>query len=320
MNLMFPEWVAWSDVKNTQMADKLKMAGVLFDSSSKASNIEIENCQFNGVFDGVVATGSNKHDIKVHHNLFTVIDDAMQLGSANYDIEFSYNTVIGPGPSHHGTRNSPFPGKKYFHHNIIDTSRPIFFGRNDPKKVLKEKYRGWRHHIPHQGHVGSGYGSGDPWKIYNNTYLYGKNIGSAGPGISPKGRNSASQHEVYNCILIQTSDTFATKEGRVDDGREIRDGNVYHRTINNPKEDRLIAELKSGGSTRNFSSLAEFKNSNHYAVTKKYYSPGWEASGLEVNPQLDKNYVPQNDAAWFGGVDLSKKDWPGTQSLKGASV
>ena len=315
MNLLCPPWVAWSDVKFTRLVDKF--TGVLLNSSSKASNIKIESCQFNGVFDGIIATGKNKHNIRVHDSSFTVFDDALQLGSANYDIEFSYNMVIGPGPSHHGTGSSPFPGTKYIHHNIIDTSRPMLYGRKDPTGYLKSKYRGWRHPMCHGGHVGSGYGDGDPWKIYNNTYLFGENIGSVGPGIAPKGRSSKSKHEVYNCILIQNSDLFITRNGRVDDGKEIRDGNVYYRTVKNPKDGRFLAELQSGGSTGHFSSLAKFKSSKHYAVTKKYYTPGWEASGLEVNPQLDKNYAPQNDAAWFGGVDLSKKGWPGTQSLKG---
>jgi len=46
--------------------------------------------------------------------------------------------------------------------------------------------------------------------------------------------------------------------------------------------------------------------------SQTYYSPGWEAAGLFVDPQLESHYRPLNPALASGAVDLTAKGWPGT--------
>ena len=199
--------------------------------------------------------------------------------------------------------------------------KPVLFGRHDPNQLLKSKYRGWRHHIIHGWHHGSGFGNGDPWKIYNNTYLFFENVGKKGAGTAAKGpRATGIPHEVYNNMFIQFSDYWVTRGGRIDDGLEIHDGNLYYRAVDNPGEQRFFHQIWTTEATySDFSSLIEFKDSGLIEATRSYYSPGWEQSGVEINPELNANYIPQNhQEAWLGGVDLSHTAWPGTQSLAGA--
>ena len=323
MNLFFPDWIARDDVKTTiPPALSMKLSGVIFQDP--VYNVEIRNCRFNDVFDGITAANSS-HDIRVHHNEFETIDDALQLGSSSYHVEFSSNKILGVSASKHGSGSSLYPGTTYIHHNIFDARRQILFGRYDPFDLLPTKYDGWGYQSPHSHHEGIGFGSGDPWKIYNNTYLYYQHLGFGGAGRSliydesSLTRNAGVRHEVYNNIFVQHSDAIVMRGGRTDDGWEIRDGNLYYRAVANPTEKRFFFEQwYSETAYSNFQSLAEFKNSPLNNTTKSYYSPGWEANGIEMDPQLDANVVPLNSAAWHGGVDLSAKDWPGTADLEGA--
>ena len=63
---------------------------------------------------------------------------------------------------------------------------------------------------------------------------------------------------------------------------------------------------------QSFMSLNEFKSSQLFKNSQTIYAPGFENSGIEVNPQLDSNYRPAADSpAATGSIDLTKKGWPG---------
>jgi hypothetical protein len=326
MRHLLPPWLAWTDVKGGEQPGRAtRLTGITGEADYY--NLEVRHSTFEGVFDGILATGA-QHGIRVHHNTFKgVWDDTVQLGSAVYNFEFAYNRVYGAGVSHHGTGSSLKPGRKYIHHNIFDSSRPILWTRFDPDRLRPLPEQGWRNPIPLSSHQESGPGSGDPWKIYNNTFIFGSSItGTIGQTLWLS-NESRTPHEVYNNIFSQrlidvtryptpASPHWVTfgRYMRVDTGAEIYDGNIYHRLSTNRAP--LFARLKDGtGSVANFSGLREFKVSKQFYATRSYYRNGWESSGLEVDPQLDGNGVPHNLAAWAGGVDLSSRGWPGFDGI-----
>jgi hypothetical protein len=306
----FPAWVAWRDVKSKpRVAARLKLTGVLVRSETAC--ISITHSRFIDVFDGITAAGSPEH-LSIRHNAFDrVIDDALQLGTAAAHVEFGYNLVFGPGPSHHGSGPSPAPGTKYIHHNVIDVRHDELYSR------VGEDRAGWRHHIPLPTHSIKAAGP-DPWKIYHNTILFRRNTNNAGAGQERKGPREGPPHEVYNNIFVQHSDYRASRGARVDDGAEIFDGNLYHRTV--PRaEASLFSSWRRGEETRSFASLAEFRSSSFAAATRAYYLPGWEQMGIEADPLLrdppGRDYRPALDGpAALGALDLGATGWPGAHA------
>ena len=110
-------------------------------------------------------------------------------------------------------------------------------------------------------------------------------------------------------------DHWLAKGVRVADGSLICDGNIYYRTVANARN-CFFRSWESKGNLNNFMSLAEFKSSQYFHITKKYYSPGWENSGTEADPRLDSEYRPDpNGPAAKGAVPLPT-GWPGQDGEK----
>jgi hypothetical protein len=319
-----PPWLAWTDVKRGQKpAHSLQQAGI--GIKPDAHDIEIKNSEFNNIFDAIDAS-KKVYNVRIHHNRFTGIrDDVLQLGSASYNVEVGYNKMIyvSKGVSRNGSGSSLQPGTKYIHHNIIDTSQAMLYGRNDPNGLLPNKLHGpsgdgmaWSR--PFGSHRSHGYGNGDPWKIYNNTIICGKDLNNKGAGHTYRIEAFYPNHpqEVYNNIFVQLMDHWLSREARVSDGSQMFDGNIYFRRVINPTKSIFIS-WKSSDNKLDFMNLDEFKYSHFFRETMNHYYPGWENSSIETDPQLDSEYYPDpNGSAATGSIDLSSKGWPGVDGGK----
>lgn len=316
-----PSWIAWIDVKWGQKPAHA-FQGPAIDLKNLTYNIEIKNSNFANTWDGIDLTGRS-YNIHIHHNLFTGIrDDAIQLGSGCYDVEIDNNKMlfVSKGVSRHGS-GSPFkPGTKWIHHNVIDCSRLMLGGRRQPNgsfpgdggKMGGANSDGMVWAAPFGAHRGSGVGNGDPWKIYHNTILFGKELNNRGAGHTYESESFYPDcaHEVYNNIFIIVTDHWLARKARVSDGSQIYDGNIYFRMVVNAKKP-FFRMFKSGWKTLDFDSLAEFKTSSFFIDSKAHYPAGWENSGIEANPQMNNKYQPVSDGpAAIGAVTLPS-DWPG---------
>ncbi len=323
-----PQWIAWSDVKRPSSGrpgHRYQGAGITIDGH----NVEIKNSTFRDTFDAINFT-NKAHDIHIHHNEFyNIRDDVTQMGSAGYNYNIHHNKLIGvhAGFSWHGSGDQEpgYTGTKYIHHNIIDASQYTFKGRSDPHNLLSGHMKG----ADGTGYAaGSGFGSHsmsgittpDPWKIYHNTVISGKKYSSNnGMGncyhysnFGPEQLNSNFPHEMYNNIFVELEEQHILGKCQIKGGSHILDGNLYHRTdLSAP----VFKELYYGDQKISFSSLSDFKKSSYFVKTKSYYNPGWEASGIEADPKLNSEYIPDKyGPAAKGALDLSNKKWPG---LKG---
>jgi len=176
-HMHLPDWIAWCDMKNRPWpARNCRMTSISIESK-KISEVEIRNSRFLDTHDAICGGVNN---IYIHHNYFETEDDAIQISTAAHNIEFAYNTVIGPGPSHSGDDEpDPFPGTTYYHHNIVDATKLVLWGRKDPDSLLSSQYRDnplKRHNVIGY-HGGPSQSEGDPWKIYNNTLISGERMG-----------------------------------------------------------------------------------------------------------------------------------------------
>src|SRR5918996_190222 len=306
----FPAWASWRDVKSRpRVAAPLKLTGVLV--RSEVDCISITHSRFLDVFDGITAVG-NPERLSVRHNQFDrVIDDALQLGTAAAHVEFAYNLVLGPGPSHHGSGPSRAPGTKYIHHNVIDARHDELYSR------VGEGKPGWRYHIVFPSHSMKSAGP-DPWKIYNNSILFHRNTNNTGAGQERKGPRSGPVHEVYNNIFVQHSDHRTSRGAQLGDGAEIFDGNLYHRTVPHARTP-LFRSWHNGEATRSFVSLAEFRSSSFADVTTFYYPAGWERSGHQEQPGRAAARGIRRPAAGSGTAREPAADQAGQSGETGAA-
>jgi hypothetical protein len=317
-----PPWIAWTDIKSgTKPAEHLKTGS--FNMTDGAYNVEILNCTISNSFDAV-AIANTAHNVHIHHNKFLGIrDDVVQLGSNSYNIEINHNHMIfvSKGVSWHGSGTPVIPGTKYIHHNIIDCSRSMLSGRNDPQNLLPAKRHGpnndgmvWAR--PFGKHVGSGFGDGDPWNIYNNTIIFGQEVNNLGAGhVYPLSSFDANfTHMAINNIIIQTMDHWIAQRANVSDGSQIFDGNLYYRSASNPKSP-FFKEWKGNSCQQSFINLAEFKTSQLYLDSKSHYGPGFESSSIEADPQLDDDYYPSSDGPAAHGAIALPAGWPGGQGV-----
>jgi hypothetical protein len=332
-----PPWLARSDVKKptASLRPMHLMQGAAISIVDNPYNIIISNSNFSNHFDAIDAT-KGPHQIHIHHNVFSKIkDDVLQLGSASYDIEINHNSMtrVTAGISWNGSGQPPSgkSGTKYIHHNIIDTSELTLYGRIDPNNQLDDK---------NDGPFGTGMATGrafgmhtkssitgaDPWKIYHNTLVIGQDVDRGGTGVSYTitAFDTNQPHEVYNNIILQKWDAnipsdfyaFVIRNARIQDGSQIFDGNLYYRTIPSTSSfHNMFTDIftTENGSKKNFAHLNDLKNDSQYmSFSRQYYTPGWENSGLEGNPELDANFIPSSTGlAASGAIDLSNKGWPG---------
>jgi hypothetical protein len=193
----FPPYVAWTDVKLPEVgrpAHLLQGAALTFEG--RTSNVTIRHTEFRGLFDAIDATEAPEHFAVVGCTFADVRDDVLQLGTAGHHVEFANNVLehIYVGMSWNGSGAAPASqvGTKYFHHNVVDASRPQLHAREDPGGLLPSEW---------QGPANDGFAVGqpigihdsalatgpDPWKVYNNTFYCGADVdgGGSGGGLSP---------------------------------------------------------------------------------------------------------------------------------------
>ncbi|MDJ0804981.1 MAG: right-handed parallel beta-helix repeat-containing protein, partial [Desulfobacterales bacterium] len=136
-----PDWISWSDVKmGTKPAHSMQNNAIEINPGSK--NVTISDCTFSRSWDAVSAL-ADADNILIYGNSFTNIrDDGIQLGSSTSNVDIGYNRMIHvfTGISRHGSGDCPEPGTKFIHHNIIDSSKPMFARRGDPLNLLKKKH------------------------------------------------------------------------------------------------------------------------------------------------------------------------------------
>lgn len=333
-----PEWIAWTDIKSgTQPAANYQ--GATIDIQGSANNIEVAYCTFENIFDGVNPIDA-AYNIRVHHNHFTgTRDDCMQMGTECHDIEVDHNTMIAvsKGVSWNESGNPlTGTGTVYIHHNIIDTSSMFLGGRATTNggvgtgviteyNTFDDRYagidnNGWVYARPFGDHS-TGASTVAPWKVYNNTCKFGRDLAAKGSGLEYQfetlSGGAVIYHEVYNNIFWQTKDYRFWRDNEVDNtiSRSIWDGNLYYCSATGTAYLSQRFESRDGGSgsgvTTDHQTLAAFKAHNDFTETQGYYSPGWENSGVEGDPGLDGQYYPTNNNARIGALDLSSKGWPG---------
>lgn len=314
---LFPPWVAWTDMKGSdgqyQPVPTIKPAGLSATGTPLVHDMEIRNCLFDGVFDGQSLDG---HDIDIHHNTYIVQDDAVQLGTNSYNIEIHHNLILGPGVSHNGRGDSSAaPGTKYIHHNIIDATKPILWGRYDPEGILRPTYSGWHGQVPFPTHNGTGPGNGDPWKIYHNTVIYDGTGRSGGIGYElwQAVNDTGEAHEVYNNIFVDRTDHPVADGQSTVDGLQIYDGNLYFKA---PGSSPLFQDITDSNGQSSYDSLAAFLASQTFQESKTYYVPGWDISSIEADPELvdpqQGDYRPMvGSPAATGALDISGLGLPG---------
>jgi hypothetical protein len=69
--------------------------------------------------------------------------------------------------------------------------------------------------------------------------------------------------------------------------------------------------MNKRGLTKSFYNLTEYKSHQLFFDSKKYYSPGWENSGVFSNPQLNDKYRPSSNGPAANGAVALPSDWPG---------
>ena len=320
-----PPWIARSDVKHPHTGRPAHlMQSNAINISDAAYAIEISHSTFDYHFDAIDATKS-PHDLFIHDNSFSVIrDDVLQLGSAAWNVEIAHNTMqsVTAGISWNGSGGPPINarGSIYIHHNIIDSSEFLLYGRIDPNNELDDKNDGPNGDGMATGrafgmHTKSLITGGAPWKIYHNTVIVSVDADNRGTGATyyADAFDPVVPHEVYNNIFIQKWDTYILREPRVNDQSQIFDGNLYYRSsASNTKKKFYRYYDVLAGNPQHFQNLSDFIGSSYWQATQNYYSPGWDSNSIEANPELDANFRPAtNSPATTGAIDLSSKNWPG---------
>ena len=317
----FPAWLARSDVKRPSAGPPAHLLqGSALQLEGGIDRVVIGNGVFTRLFDAIDTDGAPT-GFDVHHNAFdTIRDDVFEIATAGHHVNFHHNTirVAAAAVSWAGSVAPPAAGAgtKYVHHNVIDTSSPQLYGRDDPQHLLASAWRGPRGDgmatgLPFGTHDTSSLAGPDPWKIYQNTIVGAEDVDGDGLGVAYRFPpfDPAVPHEVCNNILVQTGDPWLVNDARVADGSQAFDGNLYHRSFANPTRSLLESYRSSSGSA-SFARLSDFMASALWQSTRAY-GPGWESSGVEADPQLGADYRPAaSGPAAHGAIDLSGRGWP----------
>lgn len=306
-------WVAWTDMKGSdgqlRPASHWSIRSVAVTGGG-ISNVEVRESLFERVWDGHVMSGRNIH---VHHNRYDqVYDDTIQLGSSSENVEIDHNIILGAGPSHNGNGDSAQPGTVYIHDNVIDSAAVRFlWGKQDPGGILRAAYSGWHTHVAFPTHTASQIGDGNPWKIYYNTVLFHGADHPRGCGADQwtDANSTGVPHEVYNNVFIDTSGGpllgRCSVSGGTSDNYQIYDGNVYHRAV--ASDAPLFVDF--GG--EDYDSLADFIASPEFEASRVMSPNGWEASGVQDDPDLNAQYVPASGGPAASGAIAMPVSFPG---------
>ncbi len=176
-------------------------------------------------------------------------------------------------------------------------------------------------------------GASEPWKIYYNTIvqdtsyrsgtallnsyldyeMFGGIYSQAGVATNV---TQVGVQEVYNNIIVQgkqLGSIFSTGSGY-----EIFDGNDYYPTGVTYMWRHMV--LGTGSpviqNQTQVDSVAHMKGTSAWTDSKTHYSPGWENSGCDCNPQLNGSYQPQNATVQTGAVDITARGFPGASSYE----
>jgi Concanavalin A-like lectin/glucanases superfamily len=309
------DWVVWHDCK-TPFADTGRRVARNYEMSAigileGVHDVKIDNCFFSRYFDAVDVT-YDTYNFQVSNSEFELIrDDCIQLGSACYNVEINDNKMIkvGCGISRHGSYSlcgsCPQLGTKFIHHNVIDSE--IMFPHDRPDENGDYPYSAgpynngkiWRPVFGHHG-VSSTFGTPpdpDPFKIYNNTCIYGVNFRGANIGCTEQiGADPNYPNEVYNNIFVQVADGILANNGYTD-GSTLINGNIYYRE-------------PAGALEPMFSDWDKPLYNNDYYSFASFQATGNEPDGYYGDPKFDYFYATQLAAA-SNGIDLRYKGWPG---------
>jgi hypothetical protein len=323
-------YIAWNDTKSGQ-AVALSLTEADGVEVLSAEDLVIRNCLFNGSFDAVrlAAIPSYKtENVRIYNNTFRdVHDDSVSLETGVVDLDIHHNRFlnVSKGVSRVGGDDATDAviGRVFIHHNIIDIGMTYQTRRMSPE--IPPLYNS--HAVFGTHGIGEGTAR-QPWKIYNNTILIGAPIAN-GNGLGheytgyhtdlfdpakPEAYDRNQAHEVYNNIFIIKGDWHFGRNAHVATGEEIYDGNIYFKTKPAEKPANFFSPLYESNAKPNpriFPSLAAFKADPWFALSQKYYAPGWEALGMEGDPKINADYTPIADGpASKPGVDLSTRNWP----------
>lgn len=314
-------WVALADIKSPVGESPAGHVRKLGLDLGVATQVEVSHCLFDEFFDGILATAP--HDVEIHNTTFNHIwDDAWQMFGNLYHINFHHNFCFGAGPSvdhtHTGEAN-PEPGTVYIHHNVIDTTtRLVFAGRLGSPGV------GERESIALSSH-GAPKAFTWPRKLYYNTIVTGRITGGPDVGWALFGATaqpnliSQAPHEVYNNIFVVLDGRPGGRDFDATSGREIYDGNIYWYYFSLPALVRSpwrLLHMSNGTNHLGIITVSQLRTSQAFIDSQAYYAPGWENSGLSLDPQLDHTYKPQATSCQTGAVDLTTTGWPGTATYE----
>lgn len=302
-----PEWLSRSDVKGFgEPAKDTRTGGIDWEGHTGT----FTDGTIHGAFDGMLVL-TNEHDVTVTGSTFDgSMDDGIQMGSAAYNIEFGHNLFInGAGPSHDGSGSdsAATPDTVYVHHNVFDNTTPVFWARKPvPGVDPAENGTGGYLSAP----VISSHGVpdfGDPWKIYNNTFVAEAGSGVQGvlhylyQGASP----SDGVHEAYNNLInMPTSDTRVYRYANASTGKELYDYNIYARAT--PLGQFAIEVVDETGTPQ--AVINDFSTWQSLMGT-------FDANSIHQTTQVSLNgsYQPAIAGPADGtGTDLSATGWPGT--------
>ena len=320
-------WVAGEDIKGRDEPAK-HVRKCAFDLGA-SSNVELgpspdgTRMIIRQFFDGILAEGALKN-INVHGIWFDEIwDDAWQQYANMSNVEYHDNVHFGAGPSRDGSVSRVTPeGTVYIHDNVIDTTVHRFFW-----------FRGGPAHggvpvteaIPLSSHQPpAATAPAWPWKLYHNTIYTGLAPRGTHLGIAHFGANQTpgqAQHEVYNNIVVTVDGRPLGRDFYATSGLEVYDGNCLWSgdrwaARNGPHRFIHTSAGRLGVPGPPLKSLADMKSSQAYRDSQAYYAPGWENSGIEVDPALDGAYRPTTPAVRTGAVDLTAKAWPGVGTCR----
>jgi hypothetical protein len=326
VNGRFPAWLARSDVKRPSAGPPAHLLqGSALQLEGGIDRVVIRNCHVTGLFDAIDTNGTPTA-FDVHDNAFdTIRDDVFEVATAGHHFDFHHNTIRRATAAVSWAGSVPPPagaaGTKYVHHNVIDTSTPQLYGRDDPQHLLAAAWRGpagdgMATGVPFATHDTASLSGTDPWKIYHNTIVGAADVDGDGLGVSYRFApfDASVPHEVCNNILVQTGDQWLVNDARVDDGSQVFDGNLYYRSFASPTQPLLQSYRSSSGSA-SFQRLSDFLASALWQATRSY-GPGWETAGVEGDPQLDVDWRPAaSGPAASGALDLSGRGWPGVASV-----
>jgi hypothetical protein len=311
-----PDWIAWQDVKSGDKPAH-QMQGAGFDISGNTNNVEIANCTIRGVFDGIDANG-DPFEFDVHHNTFSGIrDDAFSLGTASHDIHIHHNIMapVYTSVGRYGQGTNPKPGSTFIHHNVVDASLHMQHGRMNPDGTWRGGTSDGKYtvHAIAANHTSSGFGEGDAWKIYHNTFI-GNDDDEGNHGIGhTKQQHADAVHEVYNNIFIQLDDHYIARHPKA--GTQFYDGNLYWRPVEGAKKPIFYDfERQDGSRGYDYDDLAEFLSSSFHRDT------GWDANSVQADPQLDAEYRPAASGPAASGAVALPSGLPGNtgETFRGA--